>query len=185
MSEGRITQENSQIVYRNRWMTVREDNVRFPDGSPGIYGVVAKEDYALIAPRHADGRFQLVQQFRYPVGQRFWEFPQGAWETKPGVGAETVARAELTEETGLVASTLTRIGHLYGAYGFCSQGCHLFLATDLKEGAPDREDTEQDMITAPFSFGQICDMVSDGQIKDATTIAALGLLALRAGGELT
>jgi hypothetical protein len=29
-------------VYRNDWMTVREDRVRRPDGSDGIYSVVDK-----------------------------------------------------------------------------------------------------------------------------------------------
>ena len=30
----------TRIVYRNAWMTVREDDIRREDGSQGIYGVV-------------------------------------------------------------------------------------------------------------------------------------------------
>ncbi|NLF58413.1 MAG: DNA mismatch repair protein MutT, partial [Candidatus Hydrogenedens sp.] len=30
----------SRVVYRNPWITVREDEVIRPDGLPGIYGVV-------------------------------------------------------------------------------------------------------------------------------------------------
>ena len=70
----------SREVYRNDWMTVREDQVRRPDGSDGIYGVVDKPTYALVIARDGD-RFQLVEQFRYPLGLRRWEFPQG---TAPG-----------------------------------------------------------------------------------------------------
>ena len=40
----------SRQVYTNAWMSVREDDVRRFDGSPGIYGVVDKADYALIIP---------------------------------------------------------------------------------------------------------------------------------------
>src|SRR5690606_41318063 len=40
----------STVVYRNPWMTVREDHVERPDGSRGIYGVVDKPDFALIIP---------------------------------------------------------------------------------------------------------------------------------------
>ena len=70
----------SREVYRNDWMTVREDRVRRPDGSDGIYGVIDKPTYALIIACDGD-RFRLVEQFRYPLGLRRWEFPQG---TAPG-----------------------------------------------------------------------------------------------------
>ena len=67
----------SRIVYENRWMRVREDAIRRRDGSAGIYGVVEKADFVVVVPVEADGSIHLVQQFRYPVGARFWEFPQG------------------------------------------------------------------------------------------------------------
>lgn len=102
-----------RTVYKNRWMKVHEDSVRFPDGSEGIYGVVDKEDFTLIVPRHDDGHYQLVQQFRYPVGGRYWEFPQGSWETKPGTAPEKVALGELEEETGFTTKSLTKLGHLF------------------------------------------------------------------------
>jgi len=178
MTEDAITRMSDRIVYRNRWMTVREDQVRFQDGAHGIYGVVEKEDFSLIVPRHSDGRYQMVQQFRYPVGARYWEFPQGSWETKPGTPPETVAMAELAEETGYRAGHLTPIGHLFEAYGFSTQGFHIFLATDLASASADRDAEEQDMITGAFTPDQVTTMIRDGAIKDAPTVAAFGLLAL-------
>lgn len=65
---------SSHEVYRNPWMTVREDRVRRADGSTGIYGVVDKPDFALVLPRFQGG-FWLVEQYRYPVDRRAWEFP--------------------------------------------------------------------------------------------------------------
>ena len=173
-----IRQLSRRTVYQNRWMRVHEDAVQFPDGSEGIYGVVEKEDFALIVPRHADGRFQLVQQFRYPVGGRYWEFPQGSWETRPGTDPEQVALGELEEETGLRATRLVRLGHLFEAYGFCSQGCHIFLATGLQRGTTRRDAEEQDMQTAAFTLEAIHAMIRSGAIKDAPSIAALGLLTI-------
>ncbi|MFP2905730.1 hypothetical protein ACLESD_11870 [Pyxidicoccus sp. 3LFB2] len=38
-------------VYRNGWMTVREDTLRRQDGAEGIYGVVCKVDFSLITQR--------------------------------------------------------------------------------------------------------------------------------------
>jgi len=159
-------------------MKVHEDAVRFPNGSDGIYGVVDKEDFALIVPRHNDGRFQMVEQFRYPVGGRYWEFPQGSWETDPEADPAAVALGELEEETGFRATSLTKLGHLFEAYGFSNQGFHAFLATGLEPGKLTREASEQDMRTAAFSLSEINEMIGAGQIKDAPTVATLGLLAI-------
>ncbi|MEP1765351.1 MAG: NUDIX hydrolase [Sulfitobacter sp.] len=173
-----VTQIARRCVYENRWMKVHEDAVRFPNGAEGIYGIVDKGDFALIAPRHDDGRFQLVEQFRYPVGARYWEFPQGSWETTPEADPEAVALGELEEETGLRAQELHKLGHLFGAYGFSNQGFHAFLATGLQQGSLNRDAEEQDMRTAAFSLPEMREMIAKGQIKDAPTIATLGLLSI-------
>ena len=173
-----IKQVGRRTIYENRWMKVHEDDVRFPDGSEGIYGIVDKEDFVLIVPRHDNGRYQLVQQFRYPVAERYWEFPQGSWETKPRSNPELVALGELEEETGFKAKSLQKLGHLFEAYGFSNQGFHVFLADGLEQGEAARDHEEQDMITASFSPKEVTELISAGQIKDAPTIAALGLLAL-------
>jgi ADP-ribose pyrophosphatase len=169
----------TRIVYENRWMRVREDKIRYRDGSASIYGVVEKSDFVAIVPVEEDGRVHLVQQYRYPVRGRHWEVPQGAWEQKPGADPLAVARGELREETGLEAARMTHAGHLFAAYGFCSQGFHVFLATGLRRGAADREHEEQDLVTRDFPIAEVERMIREGEIKDATTVAVLGLLRLK------
>lgn len=177
-----IQKRSRRTVYKNRWMSVHEDAVMFPDGTEGIFGIVDKEDFALVIPRHDNGHFQLVQQFRYPVGDRYWEFPQGSWETKPGADPGRVAMGELEEETGFRAKSLIKLGHLFEAYGYSNQGFHVFLATGLEPGQPNRDKEEQDMLTQKFCREDIHEMITSGQIKDAPTIAALGLLAISENG---
>ena len=159
-------------------MCVREDDVVFANGAEGIYGVVDKPDFALIVPVHQDRRIQLVEQFRYPVQGRYWECPQGSWEGDNDAAPEVLAQGELMEETGFQAGSLTPVGHLFEAYGFCSQGFHVFLAKQLRPAAAARDLSEQDMRTAAFSLSDVKEMIAAGQIKDAPTIAALGLLML-------
>lgn len=60
---------HSQEVYRNAWMSVREDQVRRGDRSTGVYGVVDKPDFALVIPQDEQGVW-LVEQYRYPVRRR-------------------------------------------------------------------------------------------------------------------
>ncbi len=176
-----MERRSTRIVYRNAWMTVREDAVRRADGTEGIYGVVEKPDFALVLPRDAGG-FWMVEQYRYPVGSRQWEFPQGTWGAGAGGSPEELARAELAEETGLRAATLAHLGRLHAAYGFTNQGFDVWLATGLNEGEHRREETEQDMVHAHFPDAEITAMIHDGRLADAHSLAALTLYRLRADG---
>jgi ADP-ribose pyrophosphatase len=169
---------STRVVYENRWMRVREDQVRRPDGSDGVYGVVEKPDFALIVPLADDGGLWVVEQFRYPVGERFCEFPQGSWEGRPNTDPELLASSELREETGLQAGSLRRLGHLYEAYGFSNQGFDVWLATGLREGPTDRSPEEQGMRTRKLDRGEWNAMIGDGRVKDAPSVAAYGLLLL-------
>jgi 8-oxo-dGTP pyrophosphatase MutT (NUDIX family) len=169
-----ITQLGTREVYRSNWMSVREDEVRFADGSTGTYSVIDKSDFVVVLPEQ-DGGFWLVEQFRYPVGRREWEFPQGGWPSGRSGTAEELARAELREETGLQAGTLTHLGRLWAAYGYCSQAYDVFHASGLTPGRPHREPTEQDMVHRWLPAHEIRAMIADGRLRDAHSIAALTL----------
>src|SRR3989338_7212900 len=167
----------SRIVYENKWMKVREDTTELADGSRGIYSVVQKPDFALIIPR-ADNHFFLVHQYRYPVQDSFWEFPQGAYEENPEIEPVELALQELQEETGLIARKMTHMGYLYEAYGFSSQGFHVFLAEDFTQGKQQLEKGEQGLQVQKFSVKDFEKMIQNGEIKDAPTVSAYALLKL-------
>jgi ADP-ribose pyrophosphatase len=92
---------------------------------------------------------------------------------------ETMARAELREETGVTAREMRHIGRLHPSYGLCSHAFDVFLATGLSEGAPAREAEEQDMVSRRFPLAEVLRMVREGEIRDACSIAALSLLDLQ------
>ncbi|WP_319530707.1 NUDIX hydrolase [uncultured Cohaesibacter sp.] len=169
-----IKQLATRLIYRNRWLSLREDKVRFPGGHEGIYTVVDKPDFATIIPVHDDGRIQLVKQYRYTVGGTYWELPQGSWETKDEVDPEALALGELEEETGLKAGKIEKIAEMFAAYGVLNQTCHVFLATDLSEGQMAREVTELDMETAAFTEDEVLSMIQSREIMDSVAIGAFG-----------
>jgi ADP-ribose pyrophosphatase len=174
MPDDRITRLSRRPVYTNAWMTVYEDEVRFPGGATGIYGVVDKPDFVVIVPLDDQGRLHLVSQFRYPVGRRLWELPMGVSHGTP----EQQARAELREETGLIAGSLRHVGHMLQAPGFSAQGYDIFLATELTQGPPAPEATEGDLRAQAFDWPEVRRMIVSSEMTDATTIAVLGHLVL-------
>jgi 8-oxo-dGTP pyrophosphatase MutT (NUDIX family) len=167
----------SRVVYEDRWIRLRQDEIERRDGTRGTYAVVEKPDFALVVPAENDG-FHLVEEYRYPIGRRTWSFPQGNFPGRADGDPDELARLELSQETGFRARELTRLGFLHCSHGTTDQGCHIFLATGLEPGPPDREPEEQDMRQQWVSRSQFEEMVGDGTVTDDSSLAAYALLLL-------
>jgi 8-oxo-dGDP phosphatase len=168
---------SSSVVYSDRWIRLRRDEIERRDGSKGTYAVVDRADFALVVPVE-DGGFHLVEEFRYPIGRRTWSFPQGGFPDGQTGTLEELALLELAQETGLRAGALAPLGTASIAHGMSSQFGHYFLATDLVPGPPDRELEEQDMRQAWVERTEFEQMVRDGRIVDNSSLSAYGLLLM-------
>ncbi|MCC6868345.1 MAG: NUDIX hydrolase [Burkholderiales bacterium] len=169
---------SSQVVYANRWMTVREDAIERGNGSRGIYGVVEKPDFAVIAAIQ-DGRVHLVEQYRYPLRRRFLELPQGSWPAGLSGTSEALAHTELREETGIVADEMIHVAHAHASSGFMAQAYDVFLARGLTFGEPQLEAEEQGLVTRALAVEDVTAMICAGAITDAPTLLTFGLLRLK------
>jgi len=168
-----ITTLASREVYRNHWLRLREDRILRSNGKEGIYSVVDKDDCAIILPIQ-DGHVWLVEQFRYTIQERALELPQGGWEQAID-DPEELARGELKEETGLHADKMTNLGFLWIAYGFSRQKQYVYLATGLTMKERDPDDEEHDLVIHTKTLAEFEQMMLDGAIRDASTIAAWGM----------
>lgn len=168
-----ITTVGSREVYRNPWMRLREDDIIRSNGKRGIYGVVEKDESAIILPIDGDAIW-LVEQFRYTIQERALELPQGGWEMAIE-NPEELARGELKEETGLDANEMVYLGALWIAYGFTRQKQHVFVATGLTEReAENRDEEEHDLIVRRVPIPEFEQLMLDGVIRDCCTLAAWG-----------
>jgi ADP-ribose pyrophosphatase len=172
-----ITTLSSREVYRNPWLSLREDQILRSNGKEGIYGVVDKDDCAVIIPlelEEGESRVWLVEQFRYTVQQRCVELPQGGWEMGD-VDPEELARGELKEELGLLAERMVYLGSIWIAYGFAKQKQHVFLATGLTHTQKDPDPEEHDLIAHAVPIADFEKMMLDGIIQDCCTLSAWAL----------
>jgi 8-oxo-dGTP pyrophosphatase MutT (NUDIX family) len=171
-----ITTLASREIYRNPWMRLREDEILRSNGHRGIYGVVEKDEAAIIIPIHED-RIWLVEQFRYTIQERVWELPQGGWEMEID-DPEELARGELREETGLEAAKMTCLGATWIAYGFTRQKQHVFLATGLTQAEREPDPEEHDMEIHCVPVVEFEEMMRQGRVQDGCTLAAWALYLL-------
>ena len=131
------------------------------------------------SPADAGGGSSLVPPTGLPGGSFR---STGTRPRRAGGDPEELARLELAQEAGLRASGLARLGFLHSAQGLSGQGCHVFLATGLTQGTPEREPEEQDMRHAWVSRAEFTGMINGGAITDDATIAAYALLLLHEQG---
>lgn len=167
-----------RTVYKNRWMSVREDIIERPSGAEGLYGVVEKPDFAAIIAIE-DGHIHLVEQFRYAVQQRSLELPMGAWPEKPDADPAELAQGELQEETGYRARKLDKIGFHYVDNGGATLGCHVFMASQLEFVGRNPDAEEEDLVAITLPLYEFENRIIQGDILDACTIACYGLAKLK------
>jgi len=170
LRRGPWTTLASKIVYQNPWMIVREDAVTRPDGKPGIYGVITMPIGICVLPIDADNFVYLVKQYRYGVERETIEAIAGSSE---GKDITLSARRELREETGIEAATLTPLGTIDPFTSMLNVPEHLFLATGLTFGTPNREETELDMRLVKVPYGQALKWVMDGTITHGASVVAI------------
>src|SRR5262249_4385171 len=165
----------SEQVYVNDWLTIREDTLRDSDGTTSTYAFVEGGDIVLAVPFDGDG-FHLVEQYRHPVGGRRWEFPSGNLDVETDSDSQAAARRELREEAGLLAGQLIKLGTLEITPSTMSQRCHVFLATDLAKGQAQPDKQERDLRSQWYSVRDVEQMISNGSLNDAKSLAAYALL---------
>ena len=159
---------------------MREDVIERANGERGIYGVIDKDPACIIVPLEttsAGDFIHLVEQYRYTVGGRFMELPQGGWELADAL-PEEMARGELREETGLSAERITLLATLQIGYGVMNQKHHVFLAEGLTQGDHERDAEETDLEVHRVTVAEFETMLLDGRIVDNCSAAAWGVYRL-------
>lgn len=160
----------SRTAYRGKLLTVNKDEVRLPDGSTASREYVVHPGAAIILPLFDDGSVLLERQFRYPLGQHFYELPAGKLE--PDEPVLETAKRELLEETGYVASEWRELGHLHPCVGYSDERIDFFLARKLEfKGA--QLDEGEFLETLRLSLAEAVDWIRRGRITDAKTILGL------------
>ena len=162
---------SEKTIYDNPWINLTEYQVINPSGNPGIYGKIHFKNLAIgILPLDDDMNTYLVGQYRFVLDQYSWEMPEGGGALD--VDPIESAKRELLEETGLKAQSWTEIQRIHLSNSVTDELSILYLARGLQQFEAEPEDTEQ-LIVHKLPFEELYQMVCDGKIMDAMTVAAV------------
>jgi 8-oxo-dGTP pyrophosphatase MutT (NUDIX family) len=162
-------------VYRGRFIDVRRERFRHPDGEvvtreiirhPGAVGVVAYDDETL----------WLVRQPREAVAEEaLLEIPAGLLDVA-GESPQQAARRERAEEVGRGADSWGAILSYYSSAGFSDERVHLFWATDLHPQSAEQDEGERIEVVR-WPLRELDQAIS--QTRDAKTLIGLLWLSRR------
>lgn len=162
------------VLSRGRFLEVRRDDVRLPDGNQATREYVVHPGAVAIVPMLDDGRLVLERQFRYPVGRVLLEFPAG--KIDPGEDTLACARRELLEETGYHASQWARAGVVHNAAAYSTEGIEIWFARGLSLGTQ-RLDAGEFLELCLMDEAELERQAASGELTDVKTL--IGLLWLQ------
>jgi 8-oxo-dGTP pyrophosphatase MutT (NUDIX family) len=170
-----FTQISSEVVYQNPWIDVVEDVVKLPSGKESIYGKVLSKGISVgIIPLDFEQNTWLVGQFRYPPQIYSWEIPLGGGLSS--IPPIETAKRELKEETGLCANNWRELLRINTLISISDELIIIYVATNLEIGTPRFDETEKIRLQK-LPFREVVDMVMNGKIADAISVASILFLA--------
>lgn len=166
---------NSKIIFDGKMIKLRYDSVRLPNGKDATREVVEHPGAVAIVPRTDDGKFILVRQYRYAVGQELLEIPAG--KLNSGEVPEIAAARELEEETGYIAKKLYKLTAVYTTPGFTNELMYLYLADQL-QFSQQKLDEDEFINVETYSPSEVKALITKGLIQDAKTMVGLLLAGI-------
>jgi hypothetical protein len=142
-------------------MTVKEDVIERENGAKGVFGIVEKPDFAVIAAIK-NGEVCLVEQHRYPVASRFWELPQGSWESSSS--APELAKAELHKRRASLQVPWSISGTSFSHTAILPKACR-FYGVRIRALPQDLDTEEHGLVAKFFPISDVEAMIAGGKSK--------------------
>jgi 8-oxo-dGTP pyrophosphatase MutT (NUDIX family) len=163
---------NRTIVHRGKVFTLVRENVTLENGTTTDVEFIEHPGATAIIPFIDDTRVVLLKQYRHALKRYIWEIPAGTLDPQEEV--ISCAKRELIEETGYSADRWHRLGEITPLPGYSDERIHVFLATELQP-AEQHLDEDEVIQVQEVEFLKALEMIANGEIKDAKSIAGLFL----------
>lgn len=163
-------QTNRKEIYNGKVIKVVVDDVIIDDNTPSKREIVLHNGGACIAIKDSDGKYYMVKQYRYVHSQEMLEFCAGKIELNENPDDAVIREAK--EETGCIVKNVRKFGYIIPTCGYSSEKIYLYYG-EVDSVASQNLDIDERINVTKHSFKEIKDMILDGTITDAKTIACM------------
>jgi ADP-ribose pyrophosphatase len=162
--------DTPEVLYQAKRFRLERVTRQLADGSWHAKDIVRHPGAVTIVPLLDDGTICFVENYRVAVEERLVELPAGTLE--PPEEPEKTALRELAEETGYRAAHIKHLATFCMSPGILDEKMYVYAATGLVAGKMALE-VGEDIRIVHLSWDAALEMVRDGRIHDAKSVAAL------------
>ena len=166
----------TEEVFRHPYITLLEDTVVLPSGQESKWLRWEGLGTACIVCVNEKREVLVSYQYNNAPQRVVEEFPGGG--IRKNEVPSQAARRELEEEVGLHAGKIEKIGQFLSSNRRTDNLCHVFLATDLAQGAA-RPDDSEIVETEWVEVAELDRRIAEGTIENGHMLAVWTLFKSR------
>lgn len=164
-SNYEIKQLEERVIFRNNYVGLRNDLVRFPNGEITEYAVVESKDFCGTLCFTKDKKLVIVKQFRYPWLRSTRELSSGF--INQGETPKEAAIREVQEETGYRVIKISPLLDYYPMGNNCTVGYIFIAEVEFSDSTFDTDEIEQ---VKEYSIEEFDKLIEKGEIIHGTTL---------------
>lgn len=161
---------NRKLEFEGKIVKFYSDTMELPDGQTTVWDFIEHKGAAAIVPVTKEGNIIMVRQYRNAPERYTLEIPAGGLNA--GEDKQSAAVRELEEETGFKSGKVEHLLDLYTTVAFCNELIGIYYTEELVPSKP-HLDPDEFLNVEVHSLKELTDMILEGKIQDAKTIAAI------------
>lgn len=155
-----------------KWFPLEERTYELPDGKiVDDFTVTTLSDVSMIIPFTPEGKVVMCHQFKPGANELTYEFPGGRIEDKHA-DFEAVAKAELVEETGIVANEVHYFGETVTFPTKASERVKNYYVLNAEVTSDTHFDETENIELVYFTPQEVEEKIKSGEINTAPSLSA-------------
>ncbi|NLP34475.1 MAG: NUDIX hydrolase [Clostridiales bacterium] len=161
---------NRELVSKGSVIDYYQDTIEVNGEKRVTFDYIDHKGASAMVPVDSDGKIILVRQYRMAIDQETLELPAGG--LNPGEDNKACAIRECEEETGYRPGETHHLIDLYTTVAFCNERISIYYSKDLTI-THQNLDEDEFVSTERYTVDELVQMILDGKIVDAKTIAGI------------